>query len=242
MKIPLLLSWFLLNSSFILHGQTPVKDTVRDIDGHAYLTVIIGDYEWMTENLNVTTYHNGTVIPLVAENHKWTELNTGAFCWYDNDESNAQSYGALYNWYAVETGMLCPDGWRVPSDMEWNYLEAYVDSVYVEDDLEWYKPALLRGYDAAKKLKALSGWRSGGNGTDNYGFCALPGGERRVSDGTYFQLGGGGFWWSSAEEEPSEAWFRSMAYSFDQSARNTHDKRFGFSVRCLRKTANLSPR
>ena len=134
-----------------------------------------------------------------------------AFCWYDNNESNAHTYGVLYNWYAVETGMLCPDGWHVPTDMEWKYLEAYVDSLYVEGDLEWFKPALLRGYDAAKKLKALAGWRIGGKGNDNYGF-----------------------WWSSTEEGPSDAWFRNMAYSFDQAARNTHDKRFGFSVRCLR--------
>jgi len=236
MKILILLSFVLLPGPMLLHGQTPEQGTVTDIEGHVYRTVQIGDYEWMAENLKVATYNNGTEIPLVAGDYEWTDLRSGAYCWYDNKESNALTYGALYNWYAINTEMLCPDGWQVPTDSEWNYLEGMVDSQFIEGDLEWYKPALLRGYDAAEKLKAAAGWRSGGNGTDSFGFCGLPGGERRVSDGRFFQMGGGGFWWSRTADEASSAWFRSMAYSFDQVARNTHDKHFGFSVRCLRVT------
>jgi len=236
MKFRILLFLVLLAGVRKLYGQGPAFGRVTDIEGHVYKTVVIGEYEWMAENLQVATYNNGTEIPFVAGDYEWTDLSSGAYCWYEDRENNARTYGALYNWYAVNTDMLCPDGWRVPTDMEWNYLEGYVDSRFVEGDLEWYKPALLRGYDAAENLKAVSGWRSMGNGTDSYGFCALPGGERRVSDGRFFQMGGGGFWWSRTADEVSSAWFRSMAYSFGQVARNTHDKRFGFSVRCMRVT------
>lgn len=227
-------SMILILALLSLQGQKPRYGTLTDIEGHIYRTVVIGDYEWMAENLKVGTYNNGTEIPLVSEHEEWAALKTGAYCWYDNDQSNSQIYGALYNWYAVDTQMLCPDGWRIPSDLEWNKLEAEVDSRYVEGDLEWYRPAILRGYDAAERLKSDSGWRSDGDGRDSYGFQALPGGERRVSDGGFFQKGGGGFWWSSTEDGSSGAWFRNMAYSFKQAARNTHDKGFGFSVRCIR--------
>jgi uncharacterized protein (TIGR02145 family) len=229
-----LFTFVLLPGTLVLNGQTPMKGTVVDIEGHVYRTVEIGPYEWMAENLMVKTYKNGTEIPHVAENYEWTGLNTGAWCRYENNESHASTYGLLYNWYAVQTEMLCPDGWRVPTDMEWSYLEGEVDSQFGVGDPAWYKPQLLRGFDAADKLKASEGWTSGGNGTDSFGFKALPGGERRVSDGNFFQVGRGGFWWSSTQDGVPNAWFRNMAYSFEQTARNTHDKRFGFSVRCLR--------
>ena len=81
---------------------------VYDIDGNGYKSVIIGNQEWMAENLKVTRYNDGTAIPYVTNNSQWSNLSTPAYCYYDNDDVfNKAIYGALYNWYAVNTGKLC---------------------------------------------------------------------------------------------------------------------------------------
>jgi hypothetical protein len=99
------------------------SDPVTDIDGNVYKTVPAGDYIWMSENLKTTHYKDGTAIPLVAGNKEWSNLTTPAYCWFDNDEATYKAtYGALYNWYTVSTGNLCPVGWHVPSDDEWRNL------------------------------------------------------------------------------------------------------------------------
>jgi uncharacterized protein (TIGR02145 family) len=215
-----------------LFGQAPERGTVTDMDGHVYRTVVVGKYEWMAENLRTTTYNNGTKIPLVTGDTAWSGLSSDAFCWYNDNDSMSDSCGALYNWYAVNTGNLCPGGWRVPNDEEWKFLEGSVDSLYGIGDTVWDNSG-LRGYDAGKRLKAPSGWRSGLNGTDNFGFSALPCGEH-LSSGRYFIAGSNGFWWSGSEYGISTAWYRSLIYSFEDVLRNVHDKKFGFSVRCLR--------
>jgi uncharacterized protein (TIGR02145 family) len=86
------------------------SNTVKDIDGNVYKTVLIGKYKWMAENLKTTTYNNGTDIPNVTDQSAWLRLSIGAYCWYNNNESYADTFGLLYNWYAVNTGYLCPDG------------------------------------------------------------------------------------------------------------------------------------
>ena len=202
---------------------------VKDIDGNVYKTVVIGKYKWMAENLKTTTYNNGTKIPGVTEQSVWIHLSTGAYCWYNNNQSYSDTIGLLYNWYAVNTGTLCPDGWRVPSDEEWKYLEGYVDTRYGIGDPVWDKPG-LRGLDAGQRLKTTSGWRSGVTGTDNFGFSALPGGEHLSR---FYAGGSSGFWWSSNEASETSAWYRSLIYSFEYAARDSHPKRIGFSIRCL---------
>ena len=218
-----------------LHAQEPEIGSVIDKDGNVYKSVIIGNYEWMAENLKTITYNNGTKIPNITGSIEWTKLNSGAYCWYNNGEGNATIYGALYNWYAVNTGNLCPDGWRVPSDEEWKYLEGYVDNEYAIDDEIWNKTG-LRGFDIAMGLKARSGWDRDGNGLDHFGFSALPGGERLSGDGRFFLLGFNGFWWTCDEDKTNEnkALYRGLIYAYDQMMRYTHDKTFGFSVRCIR--------
>src|SRR6056297_2565672 len=158
------------------------EGTVTDIDGNVYSTVQIGDQVWMSENLKTTTYNDGASIDLVTDNTAWQNNTTGAYCWYDNDEAQyADTYGALYNWHAVNTGNLCPDGWHVPTDAEWTALEDYIAS---------------NGHSGTEgtALKATSGWNNDRNGTDDYGFTALPGGGRS-SDGAFGVIGGGGTWW-----------------------------------------------
>src|SRR6056297_474152 len=175
------------------------EGTVTDIDGNVYSTVIIGDQEWMAENLKTTTYNDGTSIDLVTDDTDWENNTTGAYCWYDNDQANyAETYGALYNWHAVNNGNLCPDGWHVPTDAEWTTLEDYITS---DGHI---------GTEGAA-LKATYGWYDDGNGTDDYGFSALPGGGRHY-DYSFFGEGYFGSWWSSTESSSSIAWVRGLTY------------------------------
>lgn len=204
---------------------------IKDIDGNVYKTVVIGKYKWMVENLKTTKFNNGMEIPFVTGNSNWSELNNAAYCWYDDDKGNSVIYGALYNFFAVNTGKLCPKGWRVPSDEEWKYLEGYVDSLYKIGDPIWDE-SRIRGYNAGIRLKSKSGWKLGGNGMDEFGFSALPGGERLTSFNN--SKGSCGFWWTSSEFDQSSAWYRCIIYSLSEMSRGPHPKKMGFSVRCLK--------
>ena len=97
-------------------------EPVTDIEGNTYRTVKIGDKIWMAENLKTTTYNDGTPIEYVTNQTIWTNLNSGAYCWYDNKTSYKYEYGALYNWFAVNSEKLAPDGWHIPSKKEFDDL------------------------------------------------------------------------------------------------------------------------
>jgi hypothetical protein len=95
-------------------------DSVTDIDGNTYSIIKIRNQIWMVENLRTTRLNDGIVIPLVENSNEWRLTSQPAYCWYNNDEkTNKNLYGALYNWFAVQTGKLCPIGWHVPSDKVW---------------------------------------------------------------------------------------------------------------------------
>src|SRR5450759_4787246 len=100
--------------------------TVKDIDGNVYKTVTIGKQVWMVENLKTTKYNDGITIPLVIDNTAWTDLITPKYSWFNNDIANKEVYGALYNWYTVNTNKLCPKGWHIPTDEEWTTLTTYL--------------------------------------------------------------------------------------------------------------------
>jgi len=228
-KLIILLLFFHL---IVLHlkAQLEEKGTVTDIDNNVYKTVAIGKYKWMAENLKTSRFNDGAEIPLVTGSINWSVLDKAAYCWYDDDKANSFIYGALYNFFAVNTGKLCPKGWRVPSDEEWKYLEGYVDSLYKIGDPIWDE-SRIRGYNAGTRLKAISGWKLGGNGSDDFGFSALPGGERLTSFNN--SKGSCGFWWTCTEFEQSSAWYRCIIYSLSEISRGPHPKRMGFSVRCI---------
>jgi uncharacterized protein (TIGR02145 family) len=206
------------------------NSTLKDIDGNLYKTTLIGKYWWTAENLKTTRYNDGVQIPLVKDQSSWFRLNHDAFCFYQNNENYADTFGFLYNWYTVSSGKICPDGWRVPTDQEWKYLEGFTDSKHGFGDSVWGKMG-LRGYDVGLKLKSANGWRPGAKGTDDFGFKGLPGGERLSR---FYAGGSSGFWWSSSEASSSSAYYRNLIYSFEQVARDTHPKRMGFSVRCIK--------
>jgi uncharacterized protein (TIGR02145 family) len=191
----------------------------------------------MAENLKVTQYNDGASIPNVTDNTAWSELTTGALCDYKNTPSNSETYGKLYNWYAVNTGKLCPTGWHVPSDAEWTTLENYLIANGYNYD------GTTTNNKIAKAMASSSGWESstyeGAIGTNDYpakqnasGFTALPGGYRG-SDG-FFAIGYYGYWWSATEYDPNFAWYRFMGYNLSNVIRGSFNKEVGFSVRCVR--------
>jgi len=214
----------------VLFIQSCIKEednkTITDIDGNIYNTVAIGTQIWMKENLKTTKYNDNTAIPLVTDNTAWEALATPGYCWYNNDEASYKdTYGALYNWYTVSTGKLCPTGWHVPTDAEWTTLTTYLGGESI----------------AGGKLKetGTTHWLSPNTGaTNESGFTALPGGYRGNPYGEFVEVGIYGVWWSATEGDLTGAWQRGLHYSFANVNRaiglGGYGKIYGCSVRCLR--------
>jgi uncharacterized protein (TIGR02145 family) len=184
--------------------------SVTDIGGNVYQTIKIGDQWWMMENLKVTHYRNGDPIPHVTDGGTWKGLSTGAYCNYGNDPGNVETYGRLYNWYAVDDSRsIAPEGWHVPTDEEWKQLEMYLGmSQGQADDTGW------RGTNEGGKLKetGTTHWQSPNTGaTNESGFSALPGGYRGY-DGYFYTMGFTANFWSSTELYSYLAWHRYLSF------------------------------
>ncbi|MBE0633924.1 fibrobacter succinogenes major paralogous domain-containing protein [Candidatus Bathyarchaeota archaeon] len=102
-------------------------ETVTDIDGNVYRTIKIGDQTWMMENLKTTRLNDGQEIPYVTVDREWETRTSPGYCWPNNDPSNKDDYGAMYNWHTVDTGKLAPEGWHVPTYEEWETLAEYLE-------------------------------------------------------------------------------------------------------------------
>jgi len=212
---------------------------LKDVDGNLYTTIKIGTQAWMCENLKTTKYNNGTAIPLVTDNIAWSNLTTPGYCWYNNDEATYKAtYGALYNWYTVNTGNLCPAGWHVPSDTEWTILENYLIANGFNFD------GTTTGNKIGKSLASTTLWtlssNTGAVGNTDYpskrnvtGFTALPGGLR-INNGGFGQIGNYGQWWSTTENDDEIAWYCSMYYDNTGFYRNIAYKKYGLSIRCIK--------
>jgi uncharacterized protein (TIGR02145 family) len=200
-----------------LYEQGSIR--VRDNDGNYYNTVKIGDQIWMAENLRTTNYNDGTAIPYVTDTVDWSNLTTDAYCWFANNTVYKDTYGALYNWYTVNTGKLCPAGWHVPTDAEWTVLTDYLGGESV----------------AGGKMKetGTAHWYSPNNATNESGFTALPGGFR-PNNGYFQDIRYNGRWWSSTENSGTNAWYRNINNSGVDVYRNYENKKSGYSVRCLK--------
>ena len=215
-------------------GQT---GTMTDIDGNIYQTVKIGNQWWMAENLKVTHYRNGDAIPNVTGDTEWTNLTTGAYCAYENNENNVDTYGYLYNWYAVDDRrQIAPSGWHVPTDDEWKELEMYLGMSQSEADIS----GDYRGTNEGSKLAGRADLWDDGNLESNAvfdesGFSALPAGSREGGNFKYY-LGYAALFWSGTESSNSnsESWYRCLIYSSSQVLRSDFIKRDGFSVRLVR--------
>jgi uncharacterized protein (TIGR02145 family) len=195
---------------------------VKDFDGNIYNTVRIGSQIWMAENLRVTKYNDGTPIPLVTDPETWASLLTPGYSWYNNDEAIFKDlYGALYNWYAVNTGKLCPTGWHIPTDGDWAKLTTYLGGERF----------------AGGKLKEVGNvhWPYDNiHSTNETGFTAIPGGNR-APDGSFSGYGNYCVFWSTTEYDQGHAWsWAILAAATNIWRDNTARKWCGFSVRCVK--------
>jgi len=243
-------------STSVTPGPPPFTcgtSTVSDIDGNAYNTVLIGNQCWMASNLKVTKYNDGTSIPLDASGtstglvgETWSARNEGAYTIYENEPStgpNATNYGFLYNWYAAKgiatTGSttyknICPTGYHVPTDSDWNKLVKFIHSGTPAADTS--STSSTQSATAGAKLKKNDALWTQNTGTNTSDFSALPGG-RRNSAGTFFNIRNNAFFWSATEYDVNFAWYRSLSNFGGVSRGSDYDKSVGASVRCLRDSS-----
>ncbi len=208
---------------------TPVADN----QGNIYKTVQIGKQVWMAENLKVTRLNDNTVIPNVVPNSEWIALSTPAYSVYNNVDANINTYGLLYNWYALNTRQLCPVGWHEPSDSEYNTFEISLGLAPADTDLWGW-----RGIDGGLKSKNTTGWLDNGNGTNSSGFSVVPGGYRQWIGGAFAGEGIITYLWSVTDDaennEPTVSWYRRFDSSSNQIYKATTDKKGGKYVRCVK--------
>ena len=215
---------------------TATTGVVIDYDGNIYQIIQIGDQFWMAENLKVTHYRDGTAITNVTDSGTWGTLTTEAYCIYNNNGSNEiDTYGALYNWYAVaDIRNIAPNGWHVPTNDEWEELEMALGRSPNESDSTGY-----RGTNEGSKLAGNADlWDSGVLLNDSEfgssGFTALPGGYRHYPSGNYYYQGSMAYFLSATSEQSGRAWCFNLHYDDSRVYRSTHYKSHGFAVRLLR--------
>ncbi len=180
-----------------------------DADGKSYSAVKIGTQVWMAENLNVTV---ATVDTTGGSADNVCQTND-VFVWNNTDAS----YGKLYSWQAALKA--CPTGWHLPSNAEWYSLKDYLSTSHDKSE--------------GSALKSTSGWNTGGNGTDNYGFTALPGSSCN-DHGTHSGQGNYGYWWSSTPKWDDYAYHMYLSYNLADVVNSYNNRHNGLSVRCLK--------
>ena len=193
-------------------------------NGYTYTSIVLGNsQEWMGENLRTTTYANGDPIPNVTDNTQWQNLTTGAWSHYNNDSQYENPYGKIYNWYSMtDSRNVCPTGWHVPTNTDWNTLINYLGGDAV----------------AGGKMKSTGTqyWNSPNvNATNESGFSALPGGFRDF--GGTFNVFGNDVYFGSATQFPLSTMAYS-AYPLSSNGGSTFedalDSDMGAYVRCLK--------
>jgi uncharacterized protein (TIGR02145 family) len=199
---------------------------ISDIDGNSYKTVYIGTQQWMAENLKTAKFSDGTSIQNVTDNIQWRSNTTkGAWCYYNNDITNNDKYGKLYNWYTLSPTAngnknVCPTGWHVPTEVEWIVLTDYLGGASV----------------AGGKMKELgtTSWKNPNvNATNKSGFSGIPGGYRN-DFGVYSNVGEGAYWWSSLGNLTWGAKYTNLSYYSESVFNDVHYEDYGLSVRCIK--------
>ena len=213
--------------------------TMTDNDGNCYKTIIIGSQTWMAENLKTTKYNDGTNIPNIIVDSLWKKTKKGAQCTINKttNKDSINKYGRLYNWYAVDSGKLCPKGWHVPADSEWTILTNYL----IENGYN-YNGSLTENA-IAKSLASSSDWeyniRKGSIGYDQAtnngtGFSALPSGTRTIF-GNFYSFKTSCYMWSSTEIDSSSTIVYKLCYcNISFNPINYYLKNMGSSVRCVK--------
>ena len=206
-----------------------------EYQGYDYETVQIGEQCWFAENVRAQYYRNGDLIPASMSDGDWESATFGAASIYGEDEGcndysptvNAcdssealVQYGRLYNWYAAfDSRQLCPSGWKVPSESEFNILEEVLGG----------------SATAGQQMKSNAGWSNNGNGQNEVGFDARAAGYRHP-DGSFRDAGVSANFWTSSEASASKGWDRYIYAHETDLFRNDYNSRGGFSIRCLKDT------
>lgn len=231
---------YLIFTGFLFISSSPYAQTIfnpnltygkiKDVDGNIYKTIQIGSQTWMAENLKTTKYQNGAPVAYIKDAKKWNKDTSGGWCYYNNDPSLNISYGKLYNWFVVENEKnICPTGWHIPSDEDWNTLIGYLDYDFLPDAIESQSSV------AGDQLKSTGNtfWKYSNEGTNTSGFSAIPG-AYRTSDGGFTVFNKEGYWWSSTPAYTNFAWYRSLHNKSSSVYRNYLNKTAGFSIRCVK--------
>ncbi len=225
------------------NGEVNIESSPGDgvsFDGYTYPSVVLGNgQEWMAENLRTSVYRNGDPITYMPVQPEWTILEEGAYCFFNNQAENGERYGKLYNGYVIEDPRnVCPQGWRVPSDEDWNALEAYVG--LSEFDLtQWGS----RGTNQGEHLKSTRTepdehprFCSPNEATNSTGFNALPTGSR-LDNGFGFDMGLLVYYWSSTYHPlaTDALWVRSLGCNTGTIGKLGRNKNFGLCIRCIKE-------
>lgn len=207
--------------SEIISFTTLNTGTLSDVDGNTYNIIKIGTQIWMAENLGTTKLNDGTTgLGYITNNASWGSTTVPAYCWYDNDINNKNPYGALYNWNAVKSAKICPVGWHVPNDAEWEILRSFLGGM------------TLAG--GPLKEEGTSHWASPNAGaTNSSGFNGLPGGFR-FNDGVFHSIKESALFWSTNEVNTTEAKDNDLIYSDTWFESGTNEKTNGLSIRCIK--------
>lgn len=202
---------------------------ISDINGNVYKIIMTESGVWMAENLKVMKLNDGTPIPLIRDKGAWEKTKTPAYGWYKDDINYSETYGAIYNWYAVGTGKLCPVGWHVPTKEEWVNLMDYAGgSEYSQDN-----PAKLKEAGTAH-------WKTPNKGATNIiFFTALPAGEVS-SINMDAEPGTRTSWWTYTEdsidpksnERAANAIIVGLRYDFESETLGSCQKESALPVRC----------
>ena len=209
--------------------------TMTDIDGNKYQTVKIGNQVWVAENLKVTHYRNGDEIPNISGENDWSQQTSGAYCAYNNESSNAEIYGNLYNMFVINDDRnVAPLGWHVPTDDEWKELEIFLNMIQSQVD----SVGGHRGTDQGGKLKeaGTSYWNTPNKGaTNETGFSGLPGG-RRINNGTFANKGKMARFWTSTRAVPNSPLFlcRDLHHDAEDICRVYEIQEAGLSIRLIK--------
>jgi uncharacterized protein (TIGR02145 family) len=209
-----------------IHNPLIQYGSMVDQDGNEYKTVVIGEQEWMAENLKASSYRNGDEIQTNLTDSLWNSTTQGAWCYYDDNENNECPFGKLYNWYAaVDSRGICPVGWHVPSDEDWS---ALVDS------LGNFSTVGVKLKTTGTLEDGTGLWRSPNqNANNSTGFSGLPGGFRN-SINNWGAKDGYGYYWSASLNEEGNPLYRYLSFNNFLVYRYYSAVNTGFSVRCVR--------
>lgn len=210
-----------VNEPNLYPDYTGQRGIIYDIEGNEYKTIGIGSQIWLAENLRSTRLNDNEQIKYFTDSLDWTTTSYSGYCWYNNDTLLKIPYGGLYNWHSVNTGKLCPIGWHIPSEGDW---QALIKRLGGED--------ITGG-----KLKVIGTdyWNSPNRGATNSSqFNAVPGGG--IFQSHFWDFGKWSHFWSNTERDSSWITGLNILYSTSSVILGKGGKRdqYGLSVRCIK--------